>query len=144
MPNVNVMPASTDKATNTASTPNIGDVMPAGHAHAGWIYAGISNTTGKPLYAASKDSGVMEWSRARDFAAKRKSKLPTPAELDQLSRARNEGALKGTFNESGATATGWYWSSVRKGDHAWSHRFSDKTREWTPECVRSAVRLVRS
>ena len=41
-----------------------------GHEHAGWIYGGISNSTGRPFYIAPKDSGVMQWQEAVDFAAR--------------------------------------------------------------------------
>jgi Protein of unknown function (DUF1566) len=139
--------ASTDEATNTASTPNIGDVMPAGHEHAGWIYAGISDTTGKPFYAASRNSGVYKWKEAMAFAANEKANMPSHAELNQLYKAKNQGAFKGTFNETGSDPAGWYWSATElrvSAGYAWYQRFSDGYRGWLHKANRSSVRLVRS
>jgi hypothetical protein len=124
-----------------------GDVMPAGHPHAGWIYVGISDTTGKPLYAASKDSGVFKWKEAMAFAAKEKASLPTEAELDQLYKAKDVGAFKGTFNVSGSDPAGWYWSATEDRVYAgvaYVQGFSDGFRVWDVKFVRSVARLVRS
>src|SRR5438067_1767511 len=91
--------------SSTASTEalEIGVVMPKGHEHPGWIYGGISKTTGKPFYIAPKDSGVMQWQQAMDFAARSNASVPSREELNQMYQARNEGALKGTFNTTGST-----------------------------------------
>src|SRR4029077_3396589 len=93
------------------SEPQIGDKMPAGHKHAGWIYAGISKTTHEPFYVAPKDSGVFKWKEAMAFAANEGSRVPSKEELDQLYEARDEGALKDTFNVTGSYSAGRYWSS---------------------------------
>ena len=85
--------------------------MPEGHEHAGWIYGGISKTTNKPFYIAPKDLGVMRWQEAMDFAARSNASVPSREELNQMYEARNEGALKGTFNTTGSSPAGWYWSS---------------------------------
>jgi Protein of unknown function (DUF1566) len=147
MPSVSMTLASTDEATDTTSTLKIGEVMPAGHAHAGWIYAGISNTTGKPFYAASKDSGVYQWKEAMAFAASEKANLPSDAELNQLYRAKNQGAFKGTFNETRWPPAGVYWSATEHGDDAdfaWDQRFSDGDQVWLRKFHQGSVRLVRS
>ena len=104
----------------------VGDVMPEGHEHAGWIYGGISKTTSKPFYIAPKDSGVMLWEEAMDFAARSNASVPSREELNQIYEARNEGALKCTFNTAGSHPAGWYWSSSQDGKYyAWAQRFSD-------------------
>ncbi len=105
--------------------PQIGDVMPAGHKQAGWIYAGISKTTHEPFYVAPKDSGVFKWKEAMAFAAKEGARVPSPDELDQIYEARNKAALKDTFNVTGSYPAGWYWSSRDDFLTAWAQRFSD-------------------
>jgi hypothetical protein len=119
----------TASLSNTASPAalKVGDVMPEGHEHAGWIYGGISKTTDKPFYVASKGSGVMRWQEAMDFATRSNASVPSREELSQMYEARNEGALKGTFNTTGSNPAEWYWSSSRGNffNGAWAQRFSD-------------------
>jgi hypothetical protein len=124
---VHVHPAANDSAAVSAE-PQIGDVMSAGHAQAGWIYAGISKTTHEPFYVAPKDSGVFKRKEAMAFAAKEGSRVPSKEELDQIYDAREQGALKGIFNTTGSHPAGWYWSSTRDNcfkTNAWTQRFSD-------------------
>lgn len=126
-------------------TLEIGDVMPEGHEHAGWIYGGISRTTNKPFYIAPKDSGAMLWQEAMDFAARIHASLPSSEELNQMYQARNEGALKATFNTTGSFPAGWYWSSSQSYDYsAWAQRFSDGLQYDSGKFVASSLRLVRS
>jgi hypothetical protein len=121
----------------------IGDVMPEGHVNAGWIYAGISKTTHMPFYVAPKDSGVFQWKRAMDFAAKDGSRVPSKEELDQIFGARDQGTLKDTFNVTGMYPAGWYWTSRDYDDLAWAESFSDGTQyDFLRESVAS-LRLVR-
>ena len=53
----------------------------------------------------------MLWQEAMDFAARINASVPSREELNQMYQARNEGALKGTFNTTGSHPAGWYWSS---------------------------------
>jgi hypothetical protein len=96
------------KVNETASTPEIGERMPPGDFHAGWIYAGISKTTHQPFYVAPKDAGNFEWDHAMVWAEYEGAGVPSREELDQMYTNRNKGALKGTFNEAG-----WYWARGR-------------------------------
>jgi hypothetical protein len=122
----------------------IGDAMPEGHEHAGWIYGGVSKTTGKPFYIAPKDSGVMQWKEAMDFAARSNMSLPSREELNQMYQARNEGALKDTFNRTGSDPAGWYWSSSQDyGYGAWAQRFSDGHKSYGYKFDATSLRCVR-
>lgn len=120
--------------------PEIGAVMPAGHPNAGWIYAGISNTTQEPFYVAPKDSGVFQWKEAMAFAAKEGSRLPSKDELDQICDAKDKGALKDTFDPAG-----WYWSSLQSSNDslAWAQHFSDGGRYDYYKYLVSSLRCVR-
>lgn len=140
---VKVRPAANDSAANSAE-PKVGDMMQAGHPQAGWIYAGISETTHQPFYVAPKDSGVVQWEEAMVFAAKEGSRVPSKEELDQLRDARNRGALKGTFNVIGSYPDGWYWSSSQGGGVlAWAQRFSNRSQENHYKDSYSSLRCVR-
>jgi hypothetical protein len=133
--------------TAKSAVPEIGDVMPAGHKNAGWVYAGISKTTSEPFYSAAEDSGVFKWNAAMKFAAQQNARVPSDEELNQLFEAKDEGALKGTFNVSGSYPAGWYCSSTELhdlADYAWDQRFDDGTRIWHYKDGQSSLRLVRS
>ena len=91
----------------------------------GTIFAGISPDTGKPFYAEDADGGeylTMRWKTALGHAADSSAhglrgwRLPTRAELGVMFENRGKGALKGTFNETGFTDAGWYWSSTSPFD----------------------------
>ncbi len=123
--------------------PQIGDVMPAWHKQAGWIYAGISKTTHQSFYVAPKDSGVFKWKEAMAFAAKDGARVPSEDELDQIYEARNKGALKDTFNVTGSGPAGWYWSSRDYYDGAWAQRFSDGYQNNLFKSLDSSLRCVR-
>ncbi len=139
---VKVRPAANDSAAISAE-PQIGDVMPAGHKHAGWIYAGISKTTHEPFYVAPKDSGVFQWKKAMVFASREGSRVPSQMELDQIYEAREQGALNGTFNQTGSNPAGWYWSSRDSHDYAWAQRFRDGDQLSYDKSLDSSLRLVR-
>jgi Protein of unknown function (DUF1566) len=137
-------PAPANDSTATSATPQIGDRMPAGHANAGWIYAGVSKTTNQPLYVAPKDSGVFQWKAAMEFAAKEGARVPSKEELDQIHDAMDKGALKGTFNVTGSNSAGWYWSSSQYyGNDAWAQRFSDGHQDHNGKSCDSSLRCVR-
>jgi hypothetical protein len=141
---VELRPVPNDDAKSPASKPQIGDKMPAGDFNAGWIYAGISETTHQPFYAAPKDSGVFRWKEAMAFAAKDGSRLPSKEELNQLYDAKDKGALKGTFNVTGSNSAGWYWSSRDNNlNHAWAQRFSDRVQVSSLKYDDSSLRCVR-
>jgi hypothetical protein len=54
--------------------------------------------------------------------------MPTEDELNVLYENRNKGKLKGTFNETGSTPAGRYWSSSQFPNlYTRSKRFSDGT-----------------
>ena len=115
--------------SNTASPAalKVGDVMPEEHEHAGWIYGGISKTTRQAVLHRAQRlrascGGRRPWTSPP--APTRPSHRAT--ELNQMYEARNEGALKGTFNTTGSDPAGWYWSSSQYDDSfAWAQRFSD-------------------
>jgi hypothetical protein len=137
-------PAPANDSTAASATPQIGDKMQAGHPNAGWIYAGLSKTTNQPLYVAPKDSGVFQWKAAMDFAAKEGARVPSREELNQIYAAKDKGALKGTFNETGSNPAGWYWSSSQ-GYYggAWAQRFSDGHQHYSHKLYASSLRCVR-
>ena len=105
----------------------IGDVMPAGHKQAGWIYMGPDEETGKDFYAAPKDeSGTFTFNQAAKRAESIGAKMPSQSQLDKMYRNKDKGALKDTFNLTGSYPAGWYWSSSQYGlNGAWGQRFSD-------------------
>jgi hypothetical protein len=119
----------------------------------GTIYVGMSPDTETPMYAMPLDAPMaMRWNEAMDYAARFEGcshkdwRLPTAGELNVLYKARNQGALKGTFNETGGYESGWYWSSAedRDGaDFAWDQRFDDGNRGWDRKSNKSSLRLVR-
>jgi hypothetical protein len=137
-------PANGNNIRGGEAALQIGDKMPAGHKHAGWIYAGISRTTHEPFYVAPKDSGVFQWKEAMAFAAKDGSRVPSKEELDQIHEARNQGALRGTFNVTGSYPAGWYWSSSQLfNDFAWAQRFSAGDQYYDYNGNASSLRCVR-
>jgi hypothetical protein len=131
------------KSATVKAGPQIGDKMPPGDPHAGWIYAGISKATHEPFYAAQKDSGVFQWKQAMAFAAKDGSRVPSREELNQLYDANDKGALKDTFNVTGSYPAGWYWSSTEDVNYAWGLRFSDGFQSCDFKSNDSSLRLVR-
>ena len=124
-----------------SSAPIIGQRMPDGT-----VYAGISPDSGRPMYATPKDAGLCRtWYEAIGYAKRldvhgaKDWRVPTPAELDRLYEARNEGALKGTFNTTGSFPSGWYWSSLHGvqnfGDGYWT-QFHFENLAASLRCVR--------
>jgi hypothetical protein len=77
------------------------------------------------------------------FAAKDGSRVPSQDELDQIYEARNKGALKGTFNVTGSTSAGWYWSARDYNGSAWAQRFSDGRQYGLIKLNDSSLRCVR-
>jgi hypothetical protein len=130
---------------------NLGLMMPTGHAHAGWIYGGLSQSDGKQFYVAPKDSGVMRWREAMDFAARERAALASDAELDQVYKMKDIASFKGTFNESGLGDASNYWSSLSYPDDrfappvptAHAQRFTDGVSGVALKDRAMSIRLVR-
>jgi hypothetical protein len=117
----------------------IGDVMPDGT-----IYAGISPTTDRPLYAAPEDAPKrMSYANAAIYANGLKSggkedfRLPDEEELQLLYACRNKGALRGSFNTSAV-----YRSRTAQGRRVVS--LQDGTVSADLKFIRYKVRCVRS
>jgi Protein of unknown function (DUF1566) len=97
----------------TASAPKPGDKMPDGS-----VYAGISPDSGEAMYVTPGDAPqqttfnqAAKYAAALDAHGHNDWHLPTEAELREIYKNRNEGALNGTFNESAGSGTAhWYWS----------------------------------
>jgi len=110
--------------------PRLGDLMDDGT-----VYAGISPTTGTPMFVAPHDApGLMTWkdavryafnSEAHGYRGSRQQtehdltasqddggwRLPTMVELKQIHRGKELGALKGTFRDRvSLEVSHWYWS----------------------------------
>ncbi len=90
----------------------VGDVMPAGHLHAGQVYMGVEERTGMELYISPKDerwaAGLISkntFKRAMHRASKVGGKIPTERQIEQIYKNMEKGALKGTFKKAGE-----YWS----------------------------------
>lgn len=86
----------------------------------GWIYAGESPDTHKPMYVAPRDViASCYWDEANQMAdavAKQTGKevrLPTKGELKQMFDNK---AKIGGFNETGFLVGGTYWSSSEEAD----------------------------
>lgn len=129
-----------------ADAPEIGDVMPAGHPNAGWIYMGPDHETGEEFYAAPQDeSGTFTFNQAARRAEIIGAQVPTKSQLDKMYRSRDMGALKGTFNVTGSYPAGWYWSSTEGGSlRAWGQRFSDGNQyKFYTDHDASSLRCVR-
>ena len=126
--------------------PEIGEKMPDGT-----IYAGISPTSNKPMFAAATDErGPMTFNSAalcatrRIAGGKRDFRVPDVKEQQVLFDNRNKGALKGTFNTSGGGLVGWYWSSTPHfGTGGVKRRFSDGGTLGVQEGTLASVRCVR-
>ncbi len=124
----------------------IGDVMKDGT-----IYAGISPDTNQPMYAAPADAPMsMDFNKAAKYATglqvgdKKDFRVPSKAELNVLFQNREKGALKGTFNLTGSTPAGWYWSGTPNyGINAYGQRFSDGLQGSYGRNDVSSVRCVR-
>ena len=134
----------------TGGIPAVGTEMPDGT-----IYAGISPDTNQLMYAAPADAPIsMDFNAAAKYAKglqvgdKKDFRVPSKAELDVLFRNREEGALKGAFNLTGAFPASYYWSSttiVDGGDNCGCYqRFSDGVRHDHYLDRGMSVRCIRS
>jgi len=136
------------EAVVPAVEPKIGDRM-----EDGTIFAGISPDTYKPMYAAPADASLsLSFYKAAQYASelevggKKGFRVPTENELNVLFQNKEKGALAGTFNLTGSSPAGWYWSSTPyAGFFGHCQRLSDGLQviDTVRRCVLS-VRCVRS
>lgn len=104
---------------------------------------------GKPLYARPRDeSGTYNFNEAAKHAKAVGGgfHVPNKGELNVLWENRNKGKLRGTFNETGSSPAGYYWSSSHLLNIiAWGQRFSDGRPEsyYDFNYTYSSLRLVR-
>lgn len=109
----------------------------------GTIYAGISPSTGWPMYTTSSDSSLFNsWTDAMNYAANVTMhghddwRAPTKRELHHLFTHR---AAIGNFNEKGHLTRGRYWSSSPEDmTCAWAQSVLDRSQVNT-----MALRCVR-
>ena len=122
---------------------SIGSRMPDGT-----IYAGISPSTGRPMYATPNNATLTcTFNEAGEYASKLDAhghndwRVPSKVELNVLFQNR---AAIGGFDTSGSHPAGWYWSSSRYGiDYAWAQSFSDGGQYDCSKLNHSALRYVR-
>jgi hypothetical protein len=134
-----------DTAAKVKTAPEAGDVMADGT-----IFAGISPDTQRPMYATPADAPATYTfneaaKHAKHLAAHghRDFRVPSKGELNVLWENRNKGALKGTFNETGSTPAGWYWSSSPGNHNAWAQLFDDGYQRVNYRHRNSSLRCVR-
>jgi hypothetical protein len=135
-----------NSAAKGKTAPEIGDEMADGT-----VYAGISPDTHKPMYARPRDeSVVLTFNEAAKHAKNLEAhghhdfRAPSKNELSVLRENRNKGKLAGTFNETGSTSAGWYWSSTPNyKTTAWAQRFSDGIQSNIGRDYDSSLRCVR-
>ena len=92
------------------------------------IYAGISPSTGRPMYTTVSDvRGAFTWAAALDKAKSLRAhghkdwRVPTKDELNVM--FMNRAVLVG-FNLTGSVPDGWYWTSTQVSNtQAWTQRF---------------------
>lgn len=130
----------------TAKKLKIGDV-----AEDGWIYAGLSPDTHKPMYVAPADAGVMTWDDAVAVAQKLQTegktdaRVPSKGELKKMFNAR---AKIGGFDETGKVQESWYWSSAPHPNYLDVYvrvrRFSDGKSDFGYKGDKLSARLIRS
>lgn len=130
------------RGENSALPPSSGDIVREG-PNKGWVYCEGAHCD--PFLVAPKDSGVMRWHQAMDFASHHEASLPSGIQLQAMYQARDMGALKGTFNAGRMGVSVWYWSSAQSmGIFAWAQRFCDGFGYWEAKCVKASARTVRS
>ncbi len=119
--------------------PAVGD-----RADDGWIYAGVSPETHKPMFVQPEDAGVMRWRKGKRLAkallkkGKAEARLPSDKELFMMFNKR--AAIRG-FDEAGVSSkSGLYWSSVRENAH--DFKFGNVC--YGNPFKKNSVRLVRS
>ncbi len=125
-----------------------GDKLPDGT-----IYVGISPDTNRPFYAAAEDAPkLMDQTEADRLAASFNVaghgdwRVPSEAERDMLFKVKQEGALKGTFNEEASNPASWYLSrpefrGYNESDN--ERNFGNGDRDYAMKINKASVRFVR-
>jgi hypothetical protein len=135
--------SAAQQAPAEKTAPEIGDVM-----EDGTIYAGISPTTGRPMYAVPSDSPLrMKFRQATDYAKDLSFgghddyRLPDGLELMVLFNNQSKGAFKDTFARKGDFR--FYWASTSDGRKAQFVNFELGHRnDWTKR-YKMSVRCIR-
>ncbi len=139
----------------------IGAKMPDGTIYLGyhnkkdWFVAteDAKNASGKKLVMSFNEAaGYAKDLRAHGHADWRvppgKNDYNEPDILGVMFNSKSVGAFKGTYDESGAHPSSWYWSSSTHRDHAiygWEQRFSDGFHDSDfMDSVAASVRAVRA
>jgi hypothetical protein len=122
---------------NKAHTPEIGAKM-----EDGMLYAGVSPTTGKPLYIDPEDAPLqMDWYEATKYAAAQGKRLPTE---DELAHLFFKCAVVGGFKRGGICPQDWYWGSSERTKTAYIQSFLDRSDHYNWKDMTASVRLVRN
>ena len=88
----------------------------------GWVYAGVSVDTGKPMFVAPADAGEMNWNDATQAANALGARLPSKGELAQVFNSQSK---IGGFKETGLSVAALKWVSSSAGDSYWSSSADD-------------------
>lgn len=125
----------------------------------GWVYGGVSKTTGRPFFIAPtdatttrcagsvKDSAKLFWQEAQDLAGEAQARLPSIVELGQIRNLRHAHGLRGTFFASARSGVDDYWSADFPPENpgtAWVQSLADATglRTTHAKTTVARVRLV--
>jgi hypothetical protein len=131
----------------TIGSSGVGAKMPDGT-----IYAGISPTTKKPIYALPADAPLtMKWQQAMEYAGQYEGNghpqgTFRPPTRDELNLLFQNSAKIGGFDHSGLFPGGWYWSSTQllPGQASgWAKSFGAGYDDWVPKNTGASLRLVR-
>ena len=117
----------------------IGDAVPATSIFAGWLYGGISPTTGNPIFVSAADTKEMYWSEAMANAEKNNARLPTQEEMRTLQAAFASGA-RTLFNMRSELNFEYYWTMFKSNSGAWAMDITDGKQK---KQTRAKSRLVR-
>jgi hypothetical protein len=139
-----IHPAAKEGAARSTATLRIGDEMEDGTILAGYY-------RGRPLYTTPKDASeeytfneAVTYAKSLDAHGHHDFHAPTKGELNVLWENRDKGKLKGTFNETGSSPAGWYWSSSPGNNYdGWAQCFSDGHQITSTRNIVSSLRLVR-
>ncbi len=142
-----------EEARIKAGIPKTGERMPDGT-----IYAGISPTTHRLMFAAPSGILTKDFNAAAEYADnlqvgdKHDFLIPDKEELQVLFDNRHAGKLENTFNVNGTGGLSWYRSSspidISYGEwshanEAWSQRFSDGIKSAYRKETPSTLRCIR-
>lgn len=128
-------------STASPAALKVGDAVQDG-PNKGWIYC--ETKAGDGFLVEPKDSGVMKWCAAMNYAAREKAELPSREQLNAMYKARNTGALKGTFNVTGSFPDGFYWSATQSdANDVWCQYFRRGHQDHANKGDMSSVRCVR-